>query len=118
MIKFTAPIEPVPFKRVATHGKRRYNDPRYSAFKDALGWHALQAMDGREPLKGAVRINVIISRKRKPTSRTFGDGDNHLKAILDALNGICYEDDAQVVIGTFLKRRGEPSIEIELEEIK
>ena len=36
-------------------------------------------------------------KPRNPTAKNFGDLDNFLKAVLDALNGICYVDDRQVV---------------------
>lgn len=120
MIRIDAPLNPVPFKRVMTNGKRRYNNARYTEFKDELGYFALKAMDGRKPLKGAVRIRAQFFR-RKPkriTSRMWGDVDNHLKSVLDSLNGICYVDDSQVVevIGT--KAHGDPRVLIELEEVK
>lgn len=120
MIKIVAPINPVPFKRVMTNGKRRYNNAKYTEFKEELGYFALKAMGGRAPLKGAVRIRAHFSR-RKPkriTSRMWGDVDNHLKSVLDALNGICYEDDSQVVEVTGTKSYGEPHIVIEVEEVK
>lgn len=119
MIKFTAPIDAVPFKRPRFNRRTgiTFNDKRYTAYKDALGWFARQAMHGLSPLTGAVKINVDIYRNRKTQSKSFGDGDNHLKAVMDALTGICYEDDAQVIVGTFNKFRGTPHIVIELEEI-
>lgn len=39
----------------------------------------------------AARHNVI-----KPVGRNTGDADNHAKAVLDALKGICWGDDSQV----------------------
>lgn len=120
MIRIDAPLNPVPFKRVMTNGKRRYNNARYTEFKEELGYFALKAMGGRAPLKGAVRIRAHFSR-RKPkriTSRMWGDVDNHLKSVLDALNGICYEDDAQVIEVTGTKSYGEPRVLIEVEEVR
>lgn len=116
-IKFTAPIVGVPFKRPRFNRSTgaTFNDACYTAFKDALGWFARQAMHGLPPLTGAVKINVDIYRNRNPLTKSFGDGDNHLKAVMDALTGICYLDDAQVIVGTFNKFRGTPHIEIELE---
>ena len=119
MIKFTAPIDGVSFKRPRfnrTTGAT-FNDARYTTFKDALGFVAKVAMCGQPPLSGAVKISVDIYRKRNPLTKNFGDGDNHLKAVMDALTGICYEDDAQVLVGSFNKFRGTPRIDIELEEI-
>ena len=116
-IKITAPLEPVPFKRTLTNGKRRFNDKRYSEFKDALAVYARQAMKGQAPFSGAVKININVRKKIIPTALKFGDWDNHAKAISDALNGICYQDDKQIVEGHIKLSKGDPLIEIELEEI-
>ena len=118
MIKFTAPIEPVPFKRVQWNGNHRFTDPRYRNFKDALSWYALQAMHGNKPLKGAIKLLVDVFKHGNTTSLNFGDHDNHLKAVSDALNGICYVDDRQIVESRVRLHSGEPHIVIELEEIK
>ena len=114
MIKITVPIEPMPARRPRFGRGVTYNDPK---FKAAVGYYARRAMQGREPLTGAVKLDVDFYRRRKPTSRNYGDADNHLKSILDALNGICFVDDAQVVIGTFTKNHGDPHIEIRLGEL-
>lgn len=117
-IKFTAYLEPVPFKRVMTNGKRRFNDSRYSEFKNQLGYIAKQAMKGQAPLAGAIKIQADVYRKYKPESLKFGDADNHLKAVCDALNGIAFEDDRQVIDAVVRLHKGEPHIEIELEEVE
>lgn len=115
-IKFTVATVPVPFKRTLANGKRRFNDPRYSDFKNVIGLHARVAMQGQAPLADAVKISVVVSTKYKPTALQAGDIDNHLKAVLDALNGICYVDDRQVIEGHVYLFKGEPQLEITLEE--
>lgn len=117
MIKITAALESVPFKRPRFNGRNVFNDPKYTAFKNALGLVARQAMQGRTPLTGAIKITVTVSRNRNPASRQFGDADNHLKAVMDALNGICYIDDAQVTVAEVTLQRGAPCVTIELEEL-
>lgn len=47
---------------------------------------------GMRPLDGPVCVSVVVYRKRKA-----GDLDNSLKVLLDALKGVAYEDDGQVV---------------------
>ena len=116
-IKIRADLEPVPFKRVLASGKRRFNDSRYSGFKNQLGYIAAGVMEGRAPLAGAIKIQVDVYRNLNPISLKFGDADNHLKAVCDALNGIAFEDDRQVVDATVRLHKGEPHIEIELEEM-
>lgn len=115
MIKITAPLEPVPFPRPAQSGKRRFNPKRYSEFKAALGFFAKAAMHGQAPFTGAVKLTAEVYKKIIPTALTFGDVDNHLKAILDALNGICYADDRQVTHVEVTLIKGDPLIKIELE---
>lgn len=116
-IKFTVTTEPVPFKRAMTNGKRRFNDPCYSDFKEYVGAHAKVAMAGRVPFDGAIRIHVDVFTKYEPTSLKSGDVDNHLKAAMDALNGICYRDDRQIVDATVNVFKGTPHVEIEVEAI-
>ena len=117
MISFTANVVPVTFKRTFSHGTRRFNDARYTKFKADVGYFARRAMDGRPPPFGPVKISVDVFQNLDPTALKFGDADNHLKAVCDALNGICFCDDRQVVVATVRLHRGEPRIEIELEEI-
>lgn len=116
-IKFSVQTEPVPFKRAMTNGKRRFNDPRYSDFKYFVGLHARTAMQGRAPFTEPIKITVNTFTKYKPESLKSGDVDNHLKAVMDALNGICFVDDRQIVEGHVYLHKGTPHIEIELEEI-
>lgn len=116
-IKFTAPLELVPFKRPRFNGRFVFNDPKYTACKDALGLIARKAMQGTEPLKGAIKISVTVTRNVKPDSRNFGDADNHLKTVLDALNGVCYKDDSQVTTADITLQQGAPCVKITLEEI-
>ena len=116
-IKFTVTTEPVPFKRALSNGKRRFNDPRYSDFKDYVGLHAKVAMHGLAPFDGAIRIRVDVFTKYEPTSLKAGDVDNHLKAAMDALNGICYRDDRQIVDATVNVFKGTPHVTIELEAL-
>ena len=117
-IKFSAPLESVPFKRTLSNGKHRYNPPRYTEFKDALGLYARRAMGGQSPLTGAVKITVDVYKKIIPTALKFGDWDNHGKAVSDALNGICYIDDKQILDGHVRLHKGDPLIIIELEELQ
>lgn len=122
MIKIVAPLEPLPFPRPASNGKRRFNPPRYTQFKNALGLIARQAMHGQAPFSGEVKLTAEFYRpKPKPRKGTppqvsfIGDIDNYLKAVMDALIGICYVDDRQVTALSGRKIFGDPLIKIELE---
>lgn len=116
-IKFSAPIKPVTFKRPDSNGKRRFDTKEYAEFKTELGWIAKIAMHRQKPATGAVKLTVDVFRPIKPESLNFGDFDNHLKAVADALNGICYVDDRQIIEATVRLHRGGPRIIVELEEL-
>ncbi|MBR1806469.1 MAG: RusA family crossover junction endodeoxyribonuclease [Selenomonadaceae bacterium] len=117
-IKFSVQTEPVPFKRAMTNGKRRFNDPRYTDFKNVVGLHAKVAMQGRAPFTEPIKITVNTFTKYKPTALQSGDVDNHLKAVMDALNGICFFEDRQIVEGHVYLHKCTTHVEIELEELK
>ena len=118
IIKIDAPIVPVTFKRVIPRRGRPVNPAEYSAFKDALGYYGLAAMRGYEPFTTPMKITAEIFTKYEPYTLNAGDWDNHAKAISDALNAICYEDDRQIVEGHIYLFKGDPHISIELEEVK
>lgn len=71
-----------------------------AAFKNAAGWLAQQA--GLQQLTGRVAVSLTLHPVRpqrwKPGQPTRCiDLDNCLKVALDALNGIAWGDDSQVV---------------------
>lgn len=142
MIKLVYDIEPVAQSRPRFASKDRYGRPlkrvraidsdksRY--FKNFIKVKTKLQYEG-EPLEGAVKITVTfyrpiqksISRKRfdkivageiKPTVKP--DLDNYFKAITDAINGIVFKDDNQIVEVHMFKEYGEePHIELEVEEL-
>ena len=116
-IKFSADIKPVTFKRPSSNRKHRYDPKEYAAFKTALGYVARRAMQGWPPLDCPLKFTADIFNNLPPASLNFGDWDNHAKAICDALNGICFSDDRQIIDGHVRLHRGDPHIEITLEEI-
>jgi len=42
-------------------------------------------------------VEEMLAHNIRPTGRHYGDLDNGIKTLLDALNGVTYEDDSQVV---------------------
>jgi len=71
------------------------------------------AFAGREPLSGPVGVDVQFffkypkswSKKKKartvyPTNKNLGDLDRLLNLLYDAMGGVAYHDDSQVVAGS------------------
>lgn len=96
-VRFNILADPIPQARPRFSGRHAYQPARSRAYREVVRQAAQSAMDGREPITGAVDVTVKLFRRFKQTARNFGDLDNHAKSILDACNGICFADDAQVV---------------------
>jgi Holliday junction resolvase RusA-like endonuclease len=62
-------------------------------WQQTVSWAAKQQMAGRPPVVYPVKVTIWFYRKRQGKC----DLDNLSKAVLDALNGIVFEDDSQVV---------------------
>lgn len=96
-IRITVDGEPVPAARPRFSGRHAYQPARNRAYREQVTAAALEAMSGREMMTGEVTAQIEVYRRFKPTTRNFGDCDNHAKAILDGLSGVCFSDDAQIV---------------------
>ena len=72
------------------------------------------------PLSGALKVSIVFHcRQPKKPSNVWpiGDIDNHVKGILDSLNGWAWLDDVQITLLTAKKcYSSTPRIEIEWEE--
>jgi Holliday junction resolvase RusA-like endonuclease len=98
----------------------------------ALRFAAAQAMGDRPPFEGALSVAItaifpipISWSRRKQHAALMGevhhtirpDGDNLLKS-LDALNGVCWRDDAQAAHIEITKMYGtKPSMTIEIKQL-
>lgn len=105
-------------------------------YEDLIAARALEAMEGRQPIPRDVPLRVTIVAvfgvpvswpKKKRLAALQGvlrhtrkpDYDNVGKAVCDALNGIVFEDDCQIVSGEVEKVYGpEPMLKIFIEELK
>lgn len=74
------------------------------------------------PLSGPLKVRIAFyCRSPKKPSNTWpvGDIDNHIKSILDSLNGWAWEDDVQIMwIEATKQYSANPRIEIEWEEYR
>jgi Holliday junction resolvase RusA-like endonuclease len=120
--------------RVSTRGgfARMHTDAKTAAYEKGLSKAAASVMAGREPYAGPVKIDVearvsvpkSFSKKKRDWAlmglwppMTKPDMDNVLKT-MDALNGIVWVDDKQVIEGTFRKRYADkPVLIIKVEAI-
>lgn len=118
--------------RVTTRGgyAHAYTPAKTREFENLVSWSAKRAMCQRPPVAPGQAVFVQItaslipplSWSKKRRSEAFGafcskkpDTDNVAKAILDAMNGIVYEDDAQVaglVVQKFYAEKDEINIKI------
>lgn len=107
----------------AKHGMRHRNAGRLARWREAVGWAFL----GRFPTlrhqlsEQALRIELaFVLRKPKSVRRFYPavrpDLDKYVRACLDALEGVAYDDDAQVCSIVATKSYGFPAgVEIRLE---
>lgn len=85
--------KPVPYVRMTQRGK--FVDPaakRYLASKEAIALQLRSQMRGREPF-GREPLVVALWFHYVDGADHRRDLDNEIKAVLDAANGIVYEDD-------------------------
>lgn len=122
MINFKLDIGPVALARPRFMRQTgiAYTSPKSRRFKKEFSelvehlWRVKRypVLDG--PLEA--KINFLIA-KPKSTKRDFPtvkpDIDNYLKAVLDAMNGICYVDDSRI-ISIYGKKLYGPSGSIEV----
>lgn len=110
---------------------QQYPDPETAKYEAMVAEYAGWLMKRREPSEQplALLVHAFIPvpkswSKRDQAEALFGgilptsrpDGDNYLK-IVDALNGIVWKDDAQVVDARVIKRySSEPALRIEVRE--
>ena len=124
-IRFTVPGQPVGKGRPRAFrmgkGVRMFTPEKTATYENLIATAAHGAMRGRPPVEGAVSVDLDIrlmvpmswSAKRRgqaleglihPTKKP--DADNVTKSIFDAMNGIVWGDDVQVVRLSLRKRYG------------
>jgi len=136
MVTFTVYGIPVPkarprFRRIGKFVST-YTAPKTKTYEDQVRDAARLAMGSTEPLETPVSVYCYISvpipasysKKRfkdcvegieKPTKRP--DADNTFKSVSDAMNGIVYQDDGQIVNIHITKVYStEPKVEVMVKE--
>lgn len=107
--------------RAVARGKyvRMYTPEKTASYESTVALAASQAMGGRQPIDGPVSVVMQIAMqvpaswsKRKQANALDGivlpttkpDADNVVKAVFDAINGVVWCDDTQVVDLRLVKR--------------
>lgn len=135
IINFTVPGEPVAKARARSFVRNghvaHYTPEKTARYENLVRLAAQQAMAGRSPIEGPVRLTVVailgipvswsLKKQRAaavgevlPTKKP--DLDNILKAIKDGMNGVTWRDDAQVVQVVASKAYGQPGVCVTVQE--
>ena len=124
---------PVAWARARRCGNRYFVDAKTQAFKDKVALAGRMTMHTDAPIDGPCEVLVraflpipkswskaktasAIQGGTRPTNKM--DWDNIAKGIGDALNGVVWVDDGQIVDGRVIKFYGaEPHIRVEVQAI-
>ena len=115
-MKMTVEITPVALARprINTTNRGRYLPKRSEDFKNELA--QLVKLKRPKCSEKPLKVTLHFYKNVKATGKTYGDIDNLVKAVLDALNGIMWEDDSQITELHAYKHKGAGKIEMEVEE--
>jgi crossover junction endodeoxyribonuclease RusA len=106
-LRLVLPYPPYLNNLYATVGRRRVKSKEGKRYATAVA--AIASERGCEPLCGPVSVVVELYRPRKQ-----GDLDGALKALLDSLTGILWNDDSQVeyILARRFDDKANPRVEI------
>jgi len=92
-IFFTVSGNPIPKQSFRfRNGQRSYQPARIKAWQNMVAAEAYAVMIGKDKLVAPLRVSIHFRRD----NRRRVDLDNLSKAVLDAMNGIVYQDDQQI----------------------
>lgn len=122
MFSHTFHIDPVAKGRPRFGKGFTYTPAKTKKFESTIKQLAKKAILG-DPIKGALSVSVLFYMQKPKTTKNLlpvvrPDLDNLLKGLLDALNGIFFEDDSQICFLNAKKIYGSVGkIEISIERI-
>lgn len=103
-IYFIFSIDPIGKARPRFSKYGTYTPKKTKSFEDHVKISAVSQMKEMraKPIEGAIAAHIkFIIKRKKSVKRKYAtvkpDLDNMIKAIMDALNGVAYKDDCQVV---------------------
>ena len=124
-MKIDVPLDAVPQGRPRFYNGHAVDPKRSRDFKNALKLFVQNKLKNYGDVfsdKSALNVAIYFYRSKTRfkgvTDPRFGDIDNLIKAVLDALNGLVWKDDRQIV-SLFAKKKlsNEPHIEIWIDEM-
>lgn len=105
---FFVPGIPAPqgSKRHVGHGIMIESSKNLPAWRQSVAAHSRNAMSGRQPLTGAVKISLVFKLPRPkslpksshPWAIKRPDIDKLSRAVLDGITGTIVKDDSQIVV--------------------
>lgn len=110
----TIPINPVPASRIRVTRWGSYHKEPYKSFLEEAPLIVREAWGTDPPLDEWLQVTVMIARERpkKPANPyPAPDWDNFGKAVCDAMEGIVYVNDKQIVDGRCIKMYAQPDEE-------
>ena len=97
---YTLPLPPRTWKRARSVGTRRFNEHAMEQAKSTLGWEVKAAAPG---LRCSSSAEFGFRATFHIRNRHHGDGDRYENLLMDALQGIVWENDEQVMEGFWRK---------------
>lgn len=110
-----------------------YTPDKTASYEGKTAYLAKQAMGGAGPMTGPVALTLLAVfaypaswSKRRIAANVIKpewvikkpDGDNCLKIVSDALNGVCFKDDSQVARAVVTKVYGDvPGVAVTVEAL-
>ena len=96
-MKLSIPIDVIPQQRPRVYNKIAVDPPKCKQFKQDLAMLVKSLRRGSALLTGELAVELHIFRNFKSvTSKRYGDIDNLVKGIFDALTGVLWIDDRQI----------------------
>ncbi len=118
-MKVDVPIDAVPQGRPRFYRGVAVDPPKSRQFKKDFAQLVSMLRTDSAIYTGELKVEMHIYRKIKVTSARYGDIDNLVKGIFDALTGVVWKDDRQISRLLVTKNQGDtPRVELSVEEVK